>query len=67
MAVANPTSRRVPAPLDGVTSDLTTIRQRLKEELERKKLFGQQLFDVWINEDAPALDGSDDSWAGTVK
>ncbi len=50
-------------PLDEVTSNLTTIRQRLTEELESEKLFDQQLFDVWINEDAPALDALGDSWA----
>jgi hypothetical protein len=34
----------------------------LKEELEEISLFGEQLFDVWINELAPADEGSQDSW-----
>ena len=45
---------------------LTDIRQTLRDELEAEKLFGQQLFTVWINEDAPAGGLDEDSWATCV-
>jgi hypothetical protein len=33
---------------------LTELRREIKERLEAEKLLGDQLFEVWINEDAPA-------------
>jgi hypothetical protein len=41
---------------------LTQTRSELKAELEGISLLGEQLFDVWINELAPAAEGSQDSW-----
>ncbi|WP_262137025.1 DUF4062 domain-containing protein [Pseudomonas sp. Marseille-Q5117] len=41
---------------------LSSIREQLKREIEGTKLFGRQLFEVWINEDAPPADAMDDSW-----
>lgn len=32
---------------------LSSIREQLKREIEGTKLFGRQVFEVWINEDAP--------------
>jgi len=42
--------------------NLTQTRSELKAELEGISLFGERLFDVWINELAPADEGSQDSW-----
>lgn len=41
---------------------LTEIRQILKREIEAEQLFGDAIFEVWINEDAPPEPGSQDSW-----
>ncbi|PBP79956.1 DUF4062 domain-containing protein [Pseudomonas syringae] len=41
---------------------LSNIREQLKREIEGTKLFGKQVFEVWINEDAPPADGMQDSW-----
>ncbi len=41
---------------------LTDIRRQLKADIEVFKLFERQLFEVWINEDAPPADASRDSW-----
>lgn len=41
---------------------LSSIREQLKREIEGTKLFGRQVFEVWINEDAPPADAMDDSW-----
>lgn len=41
---------------------LSSIREQLKRGIEGTKLFGRQVFEVWINEDAPPADAMDDSW-----
>ena len=41
---------------------LSEIRKSLKEEIESISIFGKQLFEVWINEDAPPAPASVDSW-----
>jgi hypothetical protein len=41
---------------------LTEIRQALRDQIEDVKLFGQRLFTVWINEDAPAAGTEENSW-----
>jgi len=42
---------------------LSAIRLQLKQELEAVHLLDDsQLFEVWINEDAPPVEGSTDSW-----
>lgn len=46
----------------GDTKTLTDLRRVLKEELESQLLLDSNLFDVWINEDAPPAEGSADSW-----
>jgi hypothetical protein len=68
--MATPTQIRVmissrcndPVVLGGNPRTFTDLRRQLKEELEGQKVFGSQLFDVWINEDAPAEEGSVDAW-----
>ncbi|WP_241089278.1 DUF4062 domain-containing protein [Pseudomonas viridiflava] len=50
---------RFPADSDQTVSN---IREQLKREIEGTKLFGKQVFEVWINEDAPPEDGIQDSW-----
>ncbi|MDJ0680255.1 MAG: DUF4062 domain-containing protein [Xenococcaceae cyanobacterium MO_167.B52] len=44
------------------TQKLSNVRKKLKEKLESIKLFDKELFEVWINEDAPPEEGSQDSW-----
>ncbi|MDZ4099568.1 MAG: hypothetical protein U1E13_12855, partial [Methylophilaceae bacterium] len=46
---------------------LTEVRRSLKKDIERQKLFGSTPFEVWINEDAEALDNSADSWDACLK
>ncbi len=41
---------------------LTDTRMALKAELEAETLLGLPLFEVWINELAPADEGTQDSW-----
>lgn len=41
---------------------LTDIRRDLKASIESARLFDLVPFEVWINEDTPALDHSADSW-----
>lgn len=52
-------NERLPADSDQA---LGSIREQLKRVLEGPKLFGKQVFEVWINEHAPPADGMQDSW-----
>lgn len=56
--ISSQCKRRFPA--DGRT--LTEIRRTLRERIEQVELFGHRLFDVWINEDAPAAGTEENSW-----
>lgn len=47
---------------DGKASTLSVVRKELKKELEKSKFLDQLILDVWINELAPADEGSTDSW-----
>lgn len=40
---------------------LSDLRKRAKERIEAAKIFGSAAFEVWINEDAPPDDTSQDS------
>ena len=55
-----------PFPEPGGTP-LTDVRRELKKSIEAEKLFGAKAFEVWINEDAEALDHSKDSWDACLK
>ena len=46
----------------GKQSTLSEVRENLRETIEGEKLFGKLTFEVWINESAPAAEGSSDSW-----
>lgn len=46
---------------------LSDVRLELKAALEAEPLLGSQIFDVWINEDAPPAEGSADSWETCMK
>lgn len=46
---------------------LTEVRRDLKRGIEAERLFGLPPFEVWINEDAEALDHSADSWEACLK
>lgn len=48
-------------------TSLTEIRRALKQEIEVQHLFNFKPFKVWINEDAEALDHSEDSWDACLK
>ena len=47
---------------DDTTVTYKCLRGLLKKEIEDEKLFGKDVFQVWISEDAPAEDGSSNSW-----
>ncbi|WP_417663527.1 DUF4062 domain-containing protein [Pseudomonas sp.] len=51
----------------GSDQNLSEIRLQLKAEIESRFFFGKQLFEVWINEDAPPEDGTHDSWDACLK
>jgi len=51
-----------PIEFNGKPSTFTEVRRKLKAEIENAMLFADQLFEVWINEDAPPEEGSTDSW-----
>lgn len=46
----------------GTKSTLTELRKELKAEIESAHVLGRKLFEVWINEDAPPAEGTQDSW-----
>ncbi|MDH1181927.1 DUF4062 domain-containing protein [Achromobacter mucicolens] len=46
----------------GSESTLTDLRKELKTEIESAHVLGRKLFEVWINEDAPPAEGTQDSW-----
>jgi hypothetical protein len=46
----------------GARANLSDVRRALKADLEAQQLLGSELFEVWINEDAPPAPGTDDSW-----
>jgi hypothetical protein len=41
---------------------LSDIRKALKVELEKLEIFGKRVLEVWINEEAPPMAGTWDSW-----
>lgn len=41
---------------------LSELRMELKRDIERIKVGGRKIFEVWINEDAPPAPGTEDSW-----
>jgi hypothetical protein len=51
-----------PVKLDGKDVKFSDLRRRIKREIEAARLSSEQWFEVWINEDAPAAEGSADSW-----
>lgn len=46
----------------GSKTSLTDLRKELKTEIESAQVLGRKLFEVWINEDAPPAEGTQDSW-----
>ncbi len=45
-----------------VNAQLSDIRKKLAGIIEKEDLFGEPLFEAWINELAPAAEGTDDIW-----
>ncbi len=52
---------------NGIKVPLSTVRKALKVELEEAQLFGEQVFEVWINEDAPPAEGTEDGWSECMR
>lgn len=46
---------------------MSEVRRALKRDIQSQQLFGLKPFEVWINEDAEALDHSADSWDACLK
>jgi len=46
----------------GSGTTLSDLRRELKTEIESVRVLGRKLFEVWINEDAPPAEGTQDSW-----
>jgi hypothetical protein len=46
----------------GGVEPLSELRKRIKDELQREDFLGWTPFEVWINEDEPAPEGSRDAW-----
>lgn len=46
----------------GSGTTLTDLRKELKTAIESIQVLGRKLFEVWINEDAPPAEGTQDSW-----
>jgi hypothetical protein len=51
----------------GEATTLTDLRKRLKSEIESVQVLGRMLFEVWINEDAPPSEGTQDSWEACLQ
>jgi hypothetical protein len=51
----------------GKRATLSEVRKALKADLEKEQLLGSELFEVWINEDAPPAPGTDDSWEACMR
>ena len=51
----------------GSSTSLTDTRRELKKEIEQYTIGGKQIFDVWINEDAPPAGHTADSWEACLK
>ena len=56
-----------PISYGGKDSTLSVVRKELKKELESSKFLDQLLLDVWINELAPADEGSTVSWDACLR
>jgi hypothetical protein len=56
-----------PIQFRGAQATLSEVRKFIKGELEKETLFGSQLIEVWINEDAPPQEGSTDAWDACLK
>jgi len=52
---------------NGKQTSLSDVRKTFKADLEAETLLGSQLFEVWINEDAPPSPGTDDSWEACMR
>jgi len=56
-----------PIILDKKKKTFSDVRLELKKQLEAEMLLGSRIFDVWINEDGVAADGTEDSWTECLK
>jgi hypothetical protein len=51
----------------GKPVSLSEVRLEIKSKLEKERLLGAELLEVWINEDAPPEEGTTDSWDTCLK
>ncbi len=56
-----------PVELDGRSVEFTALRRAIKEQITDIRPFGGLLFECWINEDSPAIEGTEDSWEACLK
>lgn len=56
-----------PIPASQGGKRLTEWRRELKQIIENQRLFGEQVFEVWINEDAPPKAHDRNSWEVCLK
>lgn len=56
-----------PFPANARGKPLSEVRKKIKQAIERQEVFGEKLFEVWINEDTPPQPGSVDSWEACLK
>lgn len=52
---------------DGTSITYKCLRKLLKKEIEQEQLLGEHVLRVWISEDAPAADGTANSWDTCLK
>jgi hypothetical protein len=51
----------------GKNVKLSAVREDIQKEIEGEKLFGRKLFDVWISEDEPTPDASNNVWKKSIQ
>jgi len=56
-----------PIRLHGETKKYTDLRREIKEAVEAEELFGEQLFEVWINEEGLPQPGSKNATEGCLQ
>lgn len=61
-------SSRAEQPAFGPGSlNMSALRRRIRDHLEAARLFGDELFSVWIHEDAEAAAGTNDAWEESLR
>lgn len=53
--------------LNGKKVEYTVLRREIKKFITDLKPFGSTLFECWINEDSPPIEGTEDGWEACLK